>query len=382
MKTKMMLAISAMVTLGLTACNKNDQLPNAKTSGEIDVLKSNDNSPGVVYTVSNQMTGNKILVYNRSSNGNLTFSDAVSTGGNGTGGGLGNQGATVISADGKFLLAVNAGSNSISSFRIAGAGLQLVSTVPSGGNMPVSITQAGSYVYVLNAGVPNNVHGFKLHDDGMLTMLYGSSRPLSSDNTAPAQISFVNNGTALVISEKATNKLLTYTVDGAGMPGMMHYTMSAHPTPFGFAKGAEHIIFVSEAAGGAPGISKLSSYKIAMDGTISLADGPVGAGQTAACWVAINNSGKYAYTTNTGDNSISCFGIAKQTGSIAVKSANAAMSEGGPIDAAFSNGSKYFYVLNGAGHTINAYSVANDGSLEMVGQSEGLPMGATGLAAK
>ena len=335
---------------------------------------------GHVYTLNNAITGNRVMDFSRSSDGRLTFSASYASGGNGTGGGLGNQGAVVLS-DEEILLAVNAGSNSISSFRIDNNGLTLASTVNSGGMRPVSIAQHEDIVFVLNAGGTNNISGFTLGDNGMLQAIPNSTRPLSAASTGPAQVSFVNGGKVLVITEKATNKIITYTVNEDGIPGAMHSIISSSPTPFGFAVGKKGNVFVSEAVGGAPGASVLSSYNISMSGAITLVEGSVGAGQSAACWVVVTNNGKFAYTTNTASNNLSTFSV-NNDGGISVSQAISATTQAGPIDAALSNNSKYLYVLNGGGHSIQAFAVANDGTLANVQTMPGLPIGANGLAAR
>lgn len=340
-----------------------------------------DNVAGHVYTLSNQTSGNQVIDYTRSSGGRLKWAASYSTGGTGTGGGLGNQEALVITNDGNFLLAVNAGSNTIASLKIDGDVLTLVSAISSGGMKPISIAQHGNLVFVLNAGGTANISGFTIGANGTLTSIPGSTRLLSSAMSDPAQVSFVQDGNVLVVTEKATNKIISYTVDDSGIPGMMHSITSASPTPFGFAVGHNNFIFVTEAVGGAPGASTVSSYYIAADGSISLVTGPVGAAQTAACWAVITNNGKYVYATNTGSNNVSSF-AASSSGGLEVLDAVAGTTEGGPIDAALSNNSKFLYVLNAGAHSISAFSVSSDGSLDGIQTVSGVPIGATGLVAK
>ena len=278
--------------------------------------------------------------------------------------------------------AVNAGSNTISSFKITGNGLNLKSTVGSGGMQPVSITEEDGVVYVLNAGGTGNISGFKLGNNDKLTAIPNTTRPLSSSAAGAAQVSFVRNGKVLVVTEKATNKIITYTVNEWGVPGAMHSITSSNPTPFGFAPGRFGNIYVSEAVGGAPGASTLSSYHVNNSGVITLVDGPVGAGQSAACWVVLTGNGKYAYATNTASNNISSFSVHQYSGNLTVLSAIAATTPVGPIDAALSDKSKYLYVLNAGSHSISAFAVAGNGSLSNVQTVPGLPVGANGLAAR
>jgi 6-phosphogluconolactonase len=210
--------------------------------------------------------------------------------------------------------------------------------------------------------------------------LLTSSRPLSTNATAAAQISFVNEGKDLVITERATNKIITYTIKN-GLPGDMHSVNSANATPFGFGVGKNGNIFVSEAAGGANLASSLSSYHIQENGEISLINGPIATLQTAACWVAITNNGKFAFTSNAGNSStISAFNTTSN-GSINLSQSVAATPGTGPVDAAISKNSKYYYVLANGAHQISAYKIGNDGSLTFIQSLTGINIGANGLVA-
>lgn len=385
------MTVLAITMFAIASCQKAPQLLSpdefvAEKNVQTIVAPSPDESGlkeanNQVYTLSNQVSGNTVMEYNRAANGTLMFNASYSTGGTGTGGGLGNQGAVIISDDDDVLLAVNPGSNSISSFKITNSGLQLKSTINSGGMRPVSITQNDDIVFVLNAGGSGNISGFSL-DDGKLKAIAGSTRPLSSGASGAAQVSLVNDGRVVVVTEKATNKIISYTVNASGIPGAMHAITSSNPTPFGFDAGKKGNIFVSEAVGGAPGASTLSSYDVNNDGSISLTSGPVGAGQSAACWVVITKSGKYAYATNTASNNLSSFNVNKNSGNISLHTAIAATTGAGPIDAALSNNSKYLYVLNGGSHSISVYGGAQNGNLSPLQTLPGLPAGATGLAAR
>ena len=395
-KLKQMAALAVSV-LTFAACQKETK-QFASTAEETANLKSEqttakqeddgDNFGGGnkhVYTLSNQVSGNSVIVYNRAGNGRLTYSASFATGGTGTGGGLGNQDAVIMGGDDNdddILLAVNAGSNSISSFKIKGGGLDLKSTVSSGGMRPVSIAHHDDIVFALNAGGTNNISGFRLKNNGQLEPIANSTRPLSAASTGPAQVSFINDGKVLVITEKGTNKIITYTVNEWGIPGAMHSITSSSPTPFGFAAAEDKNIFVSEAVGGAPGASVLSSYRISNNGNITLINGSVGAGQSAACWVVITGNGKYAYATNTASNNLTNFNVNTNSGSISVNTAIAATTGMAPIDAALSNNSKYLYILNAVSNTIDVFAVAGNGSLSLIQTVTGVPAGATGLTAR
>src|SRR2546430_17008169 len=77
---------------------------------------ANSQIGGFVYVMTNQDSGNSVVVYKRSTNGTLHRAQEVSTHGLGSGGTqdpLASQSALRLSSDGKLLFAVNAGPNEI-----------------------------------------------------------------------------------------------------------------------------------------------------------------------------------------------------------------------------------------------------------------------------
>jgi 6-phosphogluconolactonase (cycloisomerase 2 family) len=256
--------------------------------------------------------------------------------------------------------------------------------VDSGGIMPISLTLHGRILYVLNAGGSGNISGFGVRENGKLVPLEGSTQPLSNagvgDSPQPAQVSFHPNGNLLVVTEKATNLITTYEVKG-GIAQPPTTNPSAGMTPFGFAFGMRNNLIVSEAFGGAPDASAMSSYIVNED-TFELMSASVPTTQTAACWVVITNNGKYAYTTNTGSGSISSYQIAKD-GSITLLDAQAGLTGDGsmPIDMAFSNDSRYLYAIGAGSSAIHIFRVQADGSLKSLDEVS-VPPGSLGLAAR
>ena len=68
--------------------------------------------------LSNQPAGNAVLRFDRGRDGSLVQSGSYPTGGTGTGGGLGSQGAVTLDDTGRYLYAVNPGSATVTSFRV------------------------------------------------------------------------------------------------------------------------------------------------------------------------------------------------------------------------------------------------------------------------
>ena len=337
---------------------------------------------GKVFTSSNAAAGNELLVYDTAAASGLNLVARLATQGVGSGGGLGNQGAVTLSGDGRHVFVVNAVSNSVSTFSIHRRSLRLESTVDSGGLGPVSVTEYEGLVYVLNANGAGNVAGFRnLHGD--LKPVAGSVRPLSATTgTGAAQVGFGEDGDALIVTEKGTNKLTSYRVRHNGSIDAPVVTASAGATPFGFAVDRRGNLLVSEAFGGAPGASAMSSYSFSHRSPAQpvLVSASVGTTQSAACWVVVTPNGRFAYTTNTASGTISQYGV-QRGGQLSLLQAIAATSGAGPIDAALSPSGRTLFVLNAGSDTITSYAVAHDGRLSPRGSANGVPDGANGLAA-
>jgi 6-phosphogluconolactonase (cycloisomerase 2 family) len=206
---------------------------------------------------------------------------------------------------------------------------------------------------------------------------------LSGTGTDPAQISFSLDGDTLMATEKATNRIVIYSVDRNGYAGQPVVRVSAGAPPFGFAFGKDHQVFVSEAFGGTAGASALSSYAIDEDdNSLNVISRSVGTTQTAACWVVLTPDGRLAFVTNTGSDSISSYRIAFN-GALRLANARAAATGGGPIDVTLSGNGRFLYVLNRTGGSIGDYVIENDGRLTPVpGGITGLPLSANGIAAR
>ena len=339
---------------------------------------------GAVYTMSNAPDGNAVLIFDRLSDGRLVRAGTVRTGGAGTGAGLGNQGGLVLGGNEKWLLVVNAGSDSISVLEVRREGLRLVEVQPSGGIRPVSVTEHRGLVYVLNAG-SDRIAGFVLGRDGRLRSLDGSDRLLSAAATDPAQIAFTPHGEALVVTEKATKKIVTFEIGGDGLPGDARVQDSNGETPFGFAFGKRDQLFVSEAFGGAENGSATSSYNIDRLGVLTTISASVGTQQTANCWVVVTPNGRFAYVTNTGSGSISGYAI-DFDGTIELLDADGRTAVTGdgsaPVDLGLTDSGRFLYSLNSGTNTIGAFRIHADGSLTRLPFTGGLPPGANGLAAR
>lgn len=367
---------------------------------------------GTLYTMTNDAGGNEVVVYDRLDDGTLAERARVSAGGNGSGPGvevpsdpLMSQDALILSPNGGHLFAVNAGSNSIAAFHVESDGdLDLIEAEASGGVMPIGLTVSpdARFLYVVHAmgsvdGMgAGSINGFTL-DDGALAAIADAARPLSgADTTAPAVIAFSPDGSRLAVTEKMTNRIVTYSVDGNGVSGDPVVNASQGVTPFGalFTDSGTWIVSNANAPAGptapVPNGGSATSYAMGGDGTLSAITVQASAFGTASCWIELTPDDSYAYTTNTGSASISGYRVGgdgaltplSQGGPLATLSVvNAA-----PLDMAVGDG--YLYTVSGdavgGDGTISVHRIASDGTLTPVSDqaAAGLPAFVTGLAAR
>ncbi|MGF6597256.1 6-phosphogluconolactonase [Paraburkholderia sp. GAS448] len=337
---------------------------------------SDIDSPGAVFVLSNQPTGNAVLAYSRDANGHLAYQATYPTGGKGAGAGadpLGSQGSLVFSSG--FLFAVNAGSNEVSMFKVEGTKLTLLDKEPSGGQMPVSVAVKGFTAYVVNAGGTPNISGFFVDGFGRrLVPLANSLRPVAGGTSAqPGQIGFAPESDELIVTEKGTQLIDTYHVNPAGYATGPVRHASSGVTPFGFSVTRGGYAVVSAAGSGS-----VASYDIERNQELT-AISNVPLGEKAPCWLVTTGDGRYAYTANAGSSTISSLRV-NADGTTQLINATAAVVSN-PLDLALSANSKFLYVREADG-AVSGFSISPDGSLNSIGAVTGLPPGAQGIAAR
>ena len=344
---------------------------------------------GAVFTLTNDPHGNQLAVFVRDAQGSLAAPVFVPTGGNGTGTGLGNQGALALGDDADYLYAVNPGSNTITVFQLGHRGPRAVQVIGSGGVRPISLTIYDDLLYVLNAGGAtaggaDSIAGFEIGETGRLAPLPNSGAHLSAASTGPAQIGFNADGTVLTVTEKATNTISLFAVNKKGLPAGRKSVASVGKTPFGFAFTRDELLVVSEAFGGVPKASAVSSYELeSATGSLEVISASVPTNQTAACWIAIPANGAYAYTSNTASRTLTGYEIAG-SGKLTSLNANGITATTGAVPTdLIVLGNRVLYVLNSGDGSVGAYGIGAGGALTAGGAFGGLPRTApTGLVVR
>jgi 6-phosphogluconolactonase len=350
---------------------------------------------GHVYVNDNTAGVNTVAGFDRHADGSLTpmAGSPFVAGGQGAGAIVGSQGALQATADGRFLLAADAGSNQVSVLRVRRDGSLALASPPvwSGGVEPVSIAVHGDLVYVANegdktAGTGSSYAGFRLNPNGRLVAIPRSTYPLP--NTAnPGDVLFNATGTSLIGVEVGTTDPATFLIDSfnVGRDGRLSPAVGSPfaaqaAGPFGseFSPANPSHLYVSNAHGGA-GNGSVSAFDVAAGGALSpIGSSPYADGETAPCWVEISHDGRYLYAVNTGSTSISSYAIGLD-GSLSYRSTAPFKSGQGirPFDARLDPAGRYLYVVDAALDAVSGFAVDGASLTELPASPFPLPAGAT-----
>jgi 6-phosphogluconolactonase (cycloisomerase 2 family) len=335
---------------------------------------------GAVYLQTNDAEGNEVVAYARDADGRLEAPGRFATGGRGTGvPHLTSQGSVVLTRDGAHLLVTNAGSDDVSLFTVGSRGLELVARESAGGSTPQSVAEHDGLVYVLTAG---GVQGFRI-ENGSLVAIEASMRPLSAPDADPAQLGFSPDGRTLVVTERGTDRIVTFAVQPDGLLGEAQAQPSSGPTPYGFAFAGDDTLVVTEAFGAQVGKAAASSYRLE-NGAVSPRTRSLGNGRSEICWAVVTSDGRWAFTTNFADGAVSRYAVAAD-GAITLDDAAAGTSvEGRPglRDESLSADGRFLYAVDADAQRVYGWAVGADGSLAPLGSWEGLPATVAGLAAR
>jgi hypothetical protein len=338
---------------------------------------------GYTYIDGNTATANTIDGFARHADGSVTPlpGSPFAAGGAGTGTGLASQGAIQATADGRYLLAVDAGSSQISVLRVTAGGVPVLAGRPvsSGGVKPVSIAISRTdLVYAANSGAGGSGYsGFRLGSGGRLTAIPGSTVTVP-DAAGVGDVFFNAPGDHLIGTRTGTSQIDSFVV----LPG--GHLAAAQGSPFtgqGLGQlGAEFSptdpsqLFVSNAHNGA-GLGTVSAYRDGFFGHLfPIGSSPYADGQTAPCWVEISHDGRYLFTVNTGSGNISSYSISPG-GSLTLIGSTPISGGGADIDARLSPDGKTLSVDGSGNHILSVFAVHGGTLTELPSSPTPLPAG-------
>ena len=383
------------------------------------LLSSPGHAPDVVYVESNNPAAgqNAVIAFRRNpADGSLKEIAAFKTGGTGflnASERLGPDDSDqelVASPDGRFLFAVNQGSDSVSVFRIRPSGaLDLVRGAPfaSGGTQPVSLAIRGDTLVVVNRGdeiqgepgsIAPNYTSFRIADDGALEKIPGSTVTLPV-GLSPSQALLSPDGRFLFGDNFTPPPLLgvplantidpfRLTPDGhlVRAPGGPVGAPVAPPLILGLAAHPEQRIVYA----GLVGARQIGVYTYDRDGSLTFVRA-VGDQGAAPCWLVVSPDGQRLYVANSGTDTVGVFSLADPLHPVQIQEFSLAGPRRPTSDPAAPNQTvdfqlsldptgRFLYVVNHEtspddafpqGNQLHTLAVARDGTLS---ESAGSPL--------
>jgi 6-phosphogluconolactonase len=300
-----------------------------------------------VYTITNPNGANAIAAYERNSQtGELTFRATYPTGGVGTGSVIDSQNPLIVNAEGTFLYAVNAGSDSISVMAIGEDGsLELVGApVESRGVEPVSLTLNGDLLYVANRGDganPPNYSGFRVNPDGTLSRI--KKRIVLNIGDEPTQVLFNKAGDMLIGLRLGARTVDCFRVirQNGKLKRWIELNNQTGPFAGAFNPTNDSQLLVSDVR--LPGAV---SYTVTGAGEVNRISAVSNAPERAACWIAIHNNGVYVWVANTGTSTLSLYTV-NTDGSLNLMSNHSTLAFGrAPFEIVLDKNGQFLYELN------------------------------------
>ncbi len=226
----------------------------------------------------------------------------------------------------KFLYSANSGSTpsgNVSLFTIGSTGsLSEVTPRTDVGSVPtlLAMDKAGSYLYVGNS-VSNDISVFSINSStGALTPVAQLSGATAQIGTTPLNMALSPSGSFLYVTVQA-------------------------------GLGYVEVFPVSKGVIGRPKV-----------GPFQTGNSPFG--------LTIDSGGKYLYTANTGDSSISEFTISSSDGSLtALQNSPIGQTYISPVALLIDKSGKYLYVANQGSTNLSAYTIGSDGALTVLSTS-------------
>jgi len=393
---------------------------------------------GGVYAMTNEFDGNQIAAYGRNRDGSLEHIGNYPTGGDG-GAFDGGEGldplisayAVTLANNNSNLLCVNAGSGTITSFRVnRDRSLRRIDQESTLGVGPNSIATHRHIVYVSNIdadgefnGEPDqegSLTGYYLNRRGNLIPIPGSTRVLEN---RPSAVRFSPDGRFLIVSSinagssalasGSNDEIVVYQVGKFGKLSAQPVSAATStelnnaegrnlPSAIGFEivrQGREQYVVVTEARefqsdGTPPAFPALqtgsvSTWKLERNGSLTpvnldvITGNSFTDGERTACWLDFSRDNSNFWVSNALESTLSTYSF--NQGNIELVERVAAAGEGpnspnpaeafantdGWIDLETDRRGRFIYQLYGLAGTIGVFRINGDASLEEIQEVTG-----------
>jgi len=358
---------------------------------------------GFVYVESNdaQSGRNAVLAYAFRKNG-FHFLGGYPTGGTGSidpgglTGALDAQGQIAVDRRQRLLFAVNQGSDTVAVFRIVRSGRLIAvhgSPFPAGGKAPASIGLAGRFAVVVDKAhdanrsldeVKPQYRTFRLGADGSMMPLPAPFRaPASSSPTEALTI-----GRRLVVGTEETGPFRAFAL---GADGTLREAPGSPLGPEAWASifppgdtGARWVVGLAVHPtrrilyGNQARTSKLLAFAYDLTGRLRFMRAVDNKGAKLPCWTVDTPDGRYLYTANAGNGTVSAFRLGADPASPRHLQTLALEHAGNPWGLALDDVGKTLFVVDprvleqvprGRGNRLHALAVGSSGRLRELDSS-------------
>jgi len=368
---------------------------------------------GNVYTQTNE-TKNQIINFRRATDGRLMEVQRVPTTGKGTNGyapltgeestpdSLISSNAVIVSRDRKYLFAVNAGDNTVSSFAVGMDGmLSLTDTQPTGNPVMGRTGTASSLayndrdmtLYVSHSIGPNHIRAFAVMGGKLtLKMDVGTVNLPGMDDRVPTQIAVSPDHRFLIacvlldarpdasgLTPAKEKNLVLFPIGMNGALGEPMFKNSGGVTPFAnaFLNGKQNTFVTVLAAESAAVLSTLAANGNVETSKPSKIDVGMSAEPSEICWISISEDDRFAFGANFGYGTVSTFRIDENGVAVKMSTAASEMGDGtfkglagvassGAGDNAVSGG--FLFQLYANASKLVGYKIGDDGRLTKVSE--------------
>ncbi len=228
------------------------------------------------------------------------------------------------------------------------------------GVQSIAIHPSKKFMYAANSG-ESDVSLFNIAADGALTEV----TPRTIVGSAPNLLALDAAGSFLYVSNLGSNTISVFSITASSG------ALTAVAAPFSTGGSvlnmklspAGDVLFVT--IGGNP-TGFVESFSNPSSGTPTPSSVTTGINPNG---LAIDPSGTYLYTANTGDNSISAFTIGSNGALAPISGFPLGETFSAPLALFVDKSGKYLYVANEGSANLAAYGIGSDGGLTVLGNS-------------